>query len=237
MIDPAERWENVEQLVDEERYFILHAPRQTGKTTNMMTLAKKINREGKYIALYANIEGGQAFRNQVEKVNKLIIQNFAFEARLHLPSEYRPSPECLEVPLEEAVRQFLGLWCMELPKPLVLFIDEIDTLIGDSLLSVLRQLRGGYANRPQAFPHALCLIGLRDVRDYRIYSDIDQEFILGGSAFNIKEESMRVAYFTLEQVQDLYQQHTDNTGQAFTSTALEKIYNVTGGQPWLVNAL
>ena len=171
MISPEERWGNVRQLIDEKRYFILHAPRQTGKTTNMALLAKKLNEEGKYITLYANIEAGQALRNQVEEVNKLIVYNLEMEARLQLPQEYQPSPKCFEIrAMNEGVRNFLVTWCLELPKPFVLFIDEIDSLIGDSLISILRQLRSGYQNRPKGFPHALCLIGLRDVRDYRIFS-------------------------------------------------------------------
>ncbi len=66
--------------------------------------------------------------------------------------------------------EFLSNWCLELPKPLVVFIDEVDTLIGDSLLSVLRKVRSGYGKLPAAFPLAMCLISLRDIRDYRIFS-------------------------------------------------------------------
>ena len=55
-------------------------------------------------------------------------------------------------------------------KPLVLLIDEIDTLVGDTLLSVLRQLRSGYDQRPAAFPHSTILCGVRDVREYRIHT-------------------------------------------------------------------
>ena len=50
----------------------------------------------------------------------------------------------------------------------MLLIDEIDALVGDSLVSVLRQLRSGYARRPGAFPQSVVLCGVRDVRDYRI---------------------------------------------------------------------
>ncbi len=52
--------------------------------------------------------------------------------------------------MEQGLFTFLTKWSLELPKPLVLFIDEIDALIGDSLISVLRQLRDGYNQRPKA---------------------------------------------------------------------------------------
>jgi hypothetical protein len=116
-------------------------------------------------------------------------------------------------------------------------MDEVDALIGDSLISVLRQLRGGYTSRPKGFPYALCLIGLRDIRDYRIFSDETKRYVVGGSAFNIKEKSVRIQDFTPDQVRRLYQQHTEKTGQAFTDEAIELVFASTNGQPWLVNAL
>ena len=56
----------------------------------------------------------------------------------------------------------------------MLLIDEIDALIGDSLLAVLRQLRAGYVRRPAGFPQSVVLCGVRDVRDYRIHSGVGE---------------------------------------------------------------
>jgi hypothetical protein len=82
----------------------------------------------------------------------------------------------------------------------------------------------------------MVLCGVRDVRDYRIHRS-DGEIITGGSAFNIKSESIRLGDFTQADVKALLQQHTDATGQSFESDALEEIWEDTQGQPWLVNAL
>ncbi len=238
MVDTKERFTNVGELIDQKKYFILHAPRQTGKTTNMIQLARQLNEEGQYIVLYLNVEAGQPLRNQVDRVNNLVISAFERMAKIYLPSEYRPSEDCFKIrAMEEGIGEFLSNWCLELPKPLVVFMDEVDALIGDSLISVLRQLRGGYANRPRAFPHALCLIGLRDMRDYRIFSDETQRYVIEGSAFNIKDKSIRIENFTKAQVHNLFQQHTDATGQLFSEEALDLIFESTQGQPWLVNAI
>ncbi|MEM7128270.1 MAG: hypothetical protein AAF702_18205 [Chloroflexota bacterium] len=86
----------------------------------------------------------------------------------------------------------LTRWTERSEKPLVLFIDEIDTLIGDTLISVLRQLRAGYYKRPTYFPHSIILCGIRDIRDYRIHSSREKAIITGGSAFNVKAESLRM---------------------------------------------
>ncbi len=64
-----------------------------------------------------------------------------------------------------------------------------------------------------------------------------KRYIVGGSAFNIKEKSIRLNDFTLEQVKELYAQHTQATAQKFTHHALQHIFDLTRGQPWLVNAL
>ena len=48
---------------------------------------------------------------------------------------------------------------------------------------------------------------------------------------------MCLSDFTREEVLSLLGQHTEATGQAFTAGALEGIWALTCGQPWLVNAL
>ena len=119
----------------------------------------------------------------------------------------------------------------------MLFIDEIDSLIGDTLISVLRQLRSGYQKRPQTFPQSVILCGVRDVRDYRIHSSQAKEIITGGSAFNIKAASLLLGNFSQDEVHQLYQQHTQETGQIFGEGVLDLVWHLTRGQPWLVNAL
>ena len=119
----------------------------------------------------------------------------------------------------------------------MLLIDEIDALVGDSLLSVLRQLRSGYDERPDGFPHSIVLCGVRDVRDYRIYSDLTGETVTGGSAFNISAASLRLGDFDRAEVDALLGQHHAATGQDFESAAVDRIFSQTAGQPWLVNGL
>ena len=136
-----------------------------------------------------------------------------------------------------ALRQSLTRWARTSPEPLVLLIDEIDALVGDSLLSVLRQLRAGYDMRPGGFPQSVVLCGVRDVRDYRIHSSSANTVVTGGSAFNVKAKSLRLGDFCREEVWALLGQHTAETGQAFSEQGTEAVWTQTRGQPWLVNAL
>ncbi len=114
----------------------------------------------------------------------------------------------------------------------MLLLDEIDTLI-----AVLRQLRAGYDLRPESFPQSVVLCGVRDVRDYRIRANSQKDVVTGGSAFNIKAESLRMGDFSEDEMRALLAQHTGETGQAFAPDALECLWTRTRGQPWLVNAL
>ncbi len=232
----------IRQLIEQKKYFILHAPRQSGKTTGIVEFAKQLNEEGTYKALYVNVEAAQAARSKVIDGLRTILNVFKVSIA-HCFTAQDPAIAYLERESNNlalsgnALNEFLDYWAQKSDKPLVLFIDEIDSLVGDTLISVLRQLRAGYTNRPKNFPQAVCLVGVRDVRDYRIWSDAEQKTILGGSAFNIKAESLKLPNFSREQTRDLYLQHTQETGQQFTDEAINYAFEQTQGQPWLVNAL
>ena len=123
------------------------------------------------------------------------------------------------------------------PEPLVLLFDEIDALVGDTLNSVLRQLRSGYDRRPDSYPQSVVLCGVREVRDYGIHLGTTGEAVTGGSGFNISAASLQLGDFGRAEVEVLLGQHTAETGQEFEPAALERVWTQTQGQPWLVNAL
>ena len=227
-------------LIHQRKYFVLHAPRQTGKTSCLLALRDYLNRRGQYICVYANVEAGQAARNDVKEVVETTASAIAYRTEMVLKS--RMPRELLQQLKKEDVSpgsfltDYIRALCWALPKPLVLFIDEIDALVGDSLVSVLRQIRAGYDQRPESFPQSIVLCGVRDVRDYRIVLS-NQDIVTGGSAFNIKAKSLRLGNFTKEEIHDLYMQHTAATGQEFDEACFPLIWEATEGQPWLVNAL
>ena len=241
-IPPLERLNltEVRRLIRDKRYFVLHAPRQTGKTSALLALRDLLNAEGNYSCVYVNIEGGQAGHEDMEQVMRTILGELASWACSTLGDEFLDAiwlDILTKYGPRSALREALTRWSAAATKPLVLLIDEIDALIGDSLLSVLRQLRAGYVRRPGEFPQSVVLCGVRDVRDYRIQSTAENAIITGGSAFNIKARSLRLGDFSHEEVFALLGQHTAETGQAFAAEALDAVWTQTQGQPWLVNAL
>ena len=225
-IPPLERLDlrGILQLVARERYFVLHAPRQTGKTSILLALRDELNRSGGYRCVYINVEVGQAAREDVGAATRSILNHTARRARSTLNDDFVANiwPETLaRAGPYNALEEVLGRWA------------EAD----DKRPLVLRQLRAGYDQRPSGFPQSVVLCGVRDVRDYRIHSSTGKSIVTGGSAFNIKSESLRLGDFSPREVEALLAQHTRETGQVFDPDAGEAIWTLTRGQPWLVNAL
>ena len=208
-IPPLERVNLAEilELVRDKRYFVLHAPRQTGKTSILLALQDLLNggSAGQYRCVYVNVEPAQAAGENVEHAMRAILSRLASRAH-SLGDTFLHgvwSDVLAKSGAHDALGESLTRWCMADSRPLVVLIDEIDTLVGDSLISVLRQLRAGYDLRPGSFPQSVVLCGVRDVRDYRIRSGSGYTAVAGGSAFNIKAASLRIGDFTRTEVRAL----------------------------------
>jgi predicted AAA+ superfamily ATPase len=57
MLDATERLhDELVELINTERYYVIHTARQTGKKTLLINLISKNNKEGKYYAVYCSLE-------------------------------------------------------------------------------------------------------------------------------------------------------------------------------------
>ncbi|MEL6344923.1 MAG: ATP-binding protein [Myxococcota bacterium] len=224
-------------LIEQEQYFVLHAARQTGKSTAMIALAKLLRERG-YAAVYASLEASQGFA-AVEGAESLWLAALSRRAGEQLPQLDVPSTQHVtRGTVGDRLRAWLTAFSqIAAPMPAVVLFDEVDVIEGAPLISLLRQLREGFTGRaPGVFPSSIALIGMRDLRDYLAYAK-DGSPVNPGSPFNIKTASLTLRNFTGQEVADLYQQHTDETGQRFTPEASARAYWWSQGQPFLVNAL
>ena len=229
------RLPEVRPLIDRQLYFVIHAPRQSGKTTLIKTLAQELMTEGKFTALFFSVESASAYLQNPPAAEIAILDRIRSNAAHSLPANEQPPPWPDTPPGTKIVNAFVA-WCQNATKPLVLLIDEIDALEGPILISVLRQIREGYNNFRDVFPWSLALVGMRNVRDYKFASG-GSTSTHSSSPFNIAAEALTLGNFTQKEIGDLYAQHTEETGQIFLPEAVERAYALTGGQPWLVNAL
>ena len=240
MLPALDRLPGIRELVAGGNYFVVHAPRQTGKTTALQALVQELNDKGDMFALYCSLETLQN-RSDPEKTNiairDLIADNLEMSP-FYVPVANAPALRSDRGGVGLAVRTVLQNACRASGKPVVVFFDEADCLVGDALISFLRQLRDGYVNRKlMPFPKSVALVGMLDVRDYKAQIRPDGESLGQISPFNIIRKDMLIPNFTEADIQALYSQHTAETGQVFADGVLEDIWRLTRGQPWLVNAI
>ncbi|MBM4345351.1 MAG: ATP-binding protein [Deltaproteobacteria bacterium] len=227
---------DVFDFVKAGNYFVLHAPRQSGKTTSMQAFARALRGTGQYAAVYATLEEARA-TVAIDPALRQVVDAISRASRAYLPPEEH-APKADEFVGEASMLSaFLTAWSRQVTRPLVLILDEIDALPAEPLMAVLGQLRAGYLTRGDTpFPHSVCLFGMRNIRDYKAASGGSPR-IGTASPFNVSKRAITVAYFTAKEIGDLYGQHTAETGQRFTEAALDRVWQLSRGQPFLVNAL
>jgi hypothetical protein len=191
MLNALTRLPTAKYLSTNDAYFVLHAPRQSGKTTAIGALIDEINSEEQFYAVYCSIEEMSC----TPDTNTCI---YGIENEIRnciIESIPKFSQMISDVPLSKyplsTIRESLTQFSKILDRKLILFIDEADSLSGDAMISFLRQLRYGYIRRSWGFPFpsSVALIGMRNIRDYKIYIR-DEEASLGTSSpFNIIDDT------------------------------------------------
>ncbi|MFO0610407.1 MAG: AAA-like domain-containing protein [Polyangiales bacterium] len=242
MIPPERRLTEARALIEQGRFFSLVSGRQTGKTTSVLWLLDHLNADGERSALWVDL---QTAREQPDPAAafRAILGAFGDALARDLPAHSRPDDAQVEAWLRSPARamiEVIRFVCAASAKPVVIFFDEADCLVGPAMVSFLTQLREMYLTRGRSpGPRAVVIVGQRAVRDYMLSVD-DRRHVpwLGtASPFNVTVENVGLAPFTEAEVAELAAQHTAETGQRFDPEALARVYDLSRGHPWLVNAL
>ncbi|WP_219552694.1 AAA family ATPase, partial [Nonomuraea harbinensis] len=182
-------------LIDMDRYFVVHAPRQTGKTTALEALASELTAEGDIAALMFSCERAKSAGDDYAAAEEILLKSLRQAAEWSgWPEELLPPDSWPQAPAGTRFDSALTEWCRRSPRRVVLLMDEIDGLQGNSMVSILSQLRDGHNARPKGrpFPASVVLCGLRDVRDYKVACGGDADRSNPISPFNIVTESLRL---------------------------------------------
>lgn len=238
MVPMVARHPEVEELIEQKQYFVIYAPRQTGKTTLVRELAQKINSEKQYYALYCSLESAQIFTDPKDSIPE-ILNNLEFAIRYSkIPNKENFGKNIDKSKITTLIKTTISDFCMAIDKPLVLLIDEIDSLEDRTLVGLLRQFRDGYITRDLVpFPQSIVLIGMRNIREYKSQIREGRDTLGTASPFNIIKRALTLDRFEYIDTENLYKQHTEETDQVFSKESIEKVYEQTNGQPWLVNAI
>ncbi|MFM7560138.1 MAG: ATP-binding protein, partial [Cylindrospermopsis raciborskii] len=90
MLSPTSRLPDLSMLIEQQSYFVLHAPRQTGKTTAMLSLAKQLTATGNYAAVMVSVEVGSAFNHDPSAAELAILGIWRNTIEDSLPAELQP---------------------------------------------------------------------------------------------------------------------------------------------------
>jgi hypothetical protein len=157
MIPPARRVPQVRRVIDQKHYFVLHAPRQSGKTTIVHGLAAELTAEGRYAAAWVSAEQGQPF-DDIGAAEAAILGSWARAAQV-LPAELRPPPWPEAAP-GDRVQAALAAWAEHCPRPLVVLIDALrdDVLVSCSASSerAIRCAPSGSRGRWRSWGCGMC---------------------------------------------------------------------------------
>ncbi len=107
----------------------------------------------------------------------------------------------------------------------VLIIDEVEGINKEYFGDFLHSIRNAYHSREKHCLKSVILVGVSNILG--VVKD-------NASPFNIAD-NLSVPYFTNEEVFELIKQHETETGQLFEHKVKQKIYEITAGQPGLVN--
>ncbi|MXV78741.1 hypothetical protein F4083_06985 [Candidatus Poribacteria bacterium] len=220
--------------VKEGRYIVIFAPRQTGKTTFFYAAMDVLaTEEPNYLPIHLDF---QAYKNLAPSD---FYSNLTEDLREEIENTYHKSgkvpSEALKGFLENTtftdnvsmLRGFNALARMLENQQVVILIDEFDGIPQVVLSDFLYALRRIYISRTSPrCPHSLGIIGVKSIAQLNYDRSI--------SPFNINDD-FALSNFTLDQVQELIGQYTDEVGQAFNPEVIESIHKQTGGQPFLVN--
>jgi hypothetical protein len=236
MIEAATRLKGVEQLINQKQYFVIHAARQSEKTTYIRDLTQRLNAEGQYYALYCSLETVQ---NVVEPERGIpaIVRSLKSHMKYStLPRANEFAKDADYSDYNNLLRNSLIDYCILSDKPLVIFFDEVDCLSEDTLIPFLRQLRSGYNERSTTpFVHSIVLVGMRNIRDYKAKIRPDSQSLGSVSPFNIVAKSLTLKNFTPEEIACLYQ--SDYTKPVTTGLVNEAIQHIILNRPTHIDSL
>lgn len=222
MVPAESRLPDLNRYLEARSWFVLHAPRQSGKTTALRAWARRLTAQGQYAALYTSCEGARAAPD-AETADVVVWGSLFEDACSDLPPELRPVPTDAAPP-GQVFRTQLRLWAERCPRPIVLVLDEVDGLPPEPLGNLLGQLRSSYARRPLQFPSSIILCGMKDIRDYKVAAGGYTTVAGSASPFNVVAASLRLRDFSFAEVSDLYLQHVAATGQVITPEAIARAW-------------
>ena len=196
-------------FVQKERYFTIWAPRQTGKSTYFRQLAERLQREG-YEVAQVN------FENYHSQAESSFLNRLSYSLKKYWDIDFSG------LAISDV---FQAIESLKSDRRFVLIIDEVEGINPAYFGTFLHTIRNAYHSRHEHPLKSVILVGVSNI--VGVVSD-------NASPFNISE-NLSIGYFTEAECNELLAMHEQESGQLFSPKVKEKIYDITAGQPGLVN--
>ncbi len=201
-------------------YMTVWAPRQTGKSSVLLEVTKKLKQNQNFDMAIMTLEGAK-YATSAESV----LHIFVDDLRYWLQTDF---PEIT------SWKKFSELFTSAyLTKPLILILDEFDALEETFINKFASEFRRMYIARineadkksgeKKYLLHGLALIGVRSVLGIENQS---------GSPFNV-QRSLRIPNLTYQEVDDMFKWYERDSGQKVEQEVIDQLYDETRGQPGL----
>ena len=223
--------------VEEGRYIVLFAPRQTGKTTFFRLALETLSEDSQiYLPIQLNFEAYknlncsefyETFCNRVIREIRQVYQNRNIELSESFSAFLDNTTITNHISMMDFFEELSNILIDTLGnQKVVIIIDEFDGIPQTVLSDFLHSLRNIYLSDQNRCPHSVGIAGVKSIAQLNYDGSV--------SPFNIQDEFF-LRNFTLQQVQELITQYTDETGQVFSPDVVEALHKQTAGQPFLVN--
>ena len=225
--------------VEEGRYIVLFAPRQTGKTTFFRLALETLSADSQaYLPIQLNFEAYknltrsefyETFCNRVVRVIRQVYQNRNIVLSQSLSTFLDTAKITNHISMMDFFEDLSSILTDTFGnQKVVIIIDEFDGIPEVVLSDFLHSLRDIYLSDQKRCPHSVSIVGVKSISQLNYDRSI--------SPFNIQDEFF-LSNFSLQQVNELMAQHTDEIGQSFSPDVIKAIHKQTAGQPFLVNRL
>lgn len=248
------------RFVDRGCYFVINRGRQYGKTTTLRALAEYLRDEYIVVSLDFQEIGTGEFRDEntfSRAFAEIFIKAFILTTnklfgRKNKTGNYRGdgdldwgmlSMDSLKKDGETIALRELFVWlsdiCAQVPRPVVLLIDEVDSASNNQVfLDFLALLRKYYLDRKNSPTfHSVVLAGVYDIKNLKLKlrPDAEQKY---NSPWNIAARFNIEMGFSVSQIEGMLQEYEADYHYGIDTGAIaEEIYHYTSGYPYLVSAI
>ncbi|MEM6319968.1 MAG: AAA-like domain-containing protein [Bacteroidota bacterium] len=243
LMDNSQKLAAIFELIESGAYFTINRPRQYGKTTSMIWLAKKLSKTEIYLPIELSFQGldAQWYESDKKFAEMFIRQIIKSLKYTHSTLTNFLSESIAKISDLQELSELITEFIHKINRKVVLFIDEVDASSNyEPFLKLLSMLRTKYLQRDRpsdATFHSIVLAGVHDIKSlkFKLRNPEDADY---NSPWNIAVDFEVRMSFNPKEIAPMLVEYGEAEGVAMdVPTVAERLYYHTSGYPFLVSKL